>query len=634
MSLESASESTMLRGLLDLSHDILIVVDPATLLLTEANATAASSLLYDREALLAMRITDLASSMQDIFFWDEVAAGQVSGMSALAGEWRRKDGALLPIEMSIRMLPAEGRTLALVVARDASAGKAVEDELAKMTSALRATLEATADGIMVTDLDGHIANINHRFARLWQIPQAVLDERSDRQIFHFLESQIREPDSYRERLDELFAQPTSDGFDTLMLNDGRVFERYTKPQYLGSEVIGKVFSFSDVTSRVRAEQDLLAAKNLAEQANRAKSEFLSQMSHELRTPLNAILGFAQLLQEEVSAEQREFTDHIIKAGWHLLGLINEVLDLAKIEAGRMTLNLEPVDVPSVVADCVALSMPIADKFRVSVQNDTKGQTTPRVQADPVRVKQMVLNLVSNAIKYNRPQGQVRLRIEAADPGFLRLAISDTGIGLSQADLEQLFQPFSRVGSKQQSVEGTGIGLAFTHKLVHLMGGSIGVSSEAGVGSQFWLDLPLAEPQAASAALQAPAPHPTLPVAECELLYLDDDAMSIHLMRSVVKNLPGATLHIADTPAGALQQAGSLQPALILCDAHLPASATAWLAELRQQPGCSTIPVIALAGSPRPGEVEQGLAAGFSRYLAKPMNLREITQSIRELLSGR
>ena len=222
-------QEQLLRALLDQSHDILIVVDPATLQLLEANARATSSLLYAHEELLALQITDLASSMQDIFFWDEVASGQITEISALAGEWQRKDGAQLPIEMSLRMLQQDGRTLALVVARDASANKAVEDELAKMTSALRATLEATADGIMVTDLSGNISNINHRFANMWRIPQALLEQQDDQKLFVFLQSQLHDPQAYQTRLDELFRTPTADGFDKLMLNDGRVFERYTKP---------------------------------------------------------------------------------------------------------------------------------------------------------------------------------------------------------------------------------------------------------------------------------------------------------------------------------------------------------------------------------------------------------------------
>ncbi len=637
MSLQAADNAAMLRAMLNQSHDLLLLVDPASQQIVEANATAENSLLFRREQLLGMRITDLATSMQDMFFWDEISSGQITEISAMASEWQRQDGAMLPIEMSIRMQQDKERTLAIVVAKDASSHKAVEDELAKMTSALRATLEATADGILVTDLRGNISNINHRFARIWQLSEELLNQHDDQQIFAFIESQLQQPESYHQRLEELFATPTADGFDTLTLTDGRVIERYTKPQYLGADVIGKVFSFSDVTARVKAEQDLLAAKNQAEQANRAKSEFLSQMSHELRTPLNAILGFAQILQEELSDEHREFTDHILKAGWHLLGLINEVLDLAKIEAGRLNVNIENFDILGVVRETLSLAAPIASKYGINVSDKTGTAPTSTIRADSTRVKQMVLNLVSNAIKYNRPNGQVTLTIEYPTTKMLRLVVTDTGIGMSEADLANLFQPFSRVGNKQNEVEGTGIGLAFTQKLAGLMQGDIGVSSVEGVGSSFWLDLPLAEtaPKPAIAAAAAESAESSLPAGKSyTVLYIEDDPMSTYLMRSIFKTLPGTTLLTAPTPAQGLELAQAHNPDLIISDINLPGMTGL---ELRQQlaahPCTAQTPVFALSANAMPEDINQGLRAGFQRYLTKPLNIRELTAAMREVLEG-
>lgn len=637
MSLHPADNAAMLRAMLNQSHDLLLLVDPASQQIVEANATAENSLLFRREQLLGMRITDLATSMQDMFFWDEISSGQITEISAMASEWQRQDGAMLPIEMSIRMQQDKERTLAIVVAKDASSHKAVEDELAKMTSALRATLEATADGILVTDLRGGISNINHRFARIWQLSEELLNQHDDQQIFAFIESQLQQPESYHQRLEELFATPTADGFDTLTLTDGRVIERYTKPQYLGADVIGKVFSFSDVTARVKAEQDLLAAKNQAEQANRAKSEFLSQMSHELRTPLNAILGFAQILQEELSDEHREFTDHILKAGWHLLGLINEVLDLAKIEAGRLNVNIENFDILGVVRETLSLAAPIASKYGINVSDKTGTAPTSTIRADSTRVKQMVLNLVSNAIKYNRPNGQVTLTIEYPTTKMLRLVVTDTGIGMSEADLANLFQPFSRVGNKQNEVEGTGIGLAFTQKLAGLMQGDIGVSSVEGVGSSFWLDLPLAEtaPKPAIAAAAAESAESSLPAGKSyTVLYIEDDPMSTYLMRSIFKTLPGTTLLTAPTPAQGLELAQAHNPDLIISDINLPGMTGL---ELRQQlaahPCTAQTPVFALSANAMPEDINQGLRAGFQRYLTKPLNIRELTAAMREVLEG-
>lgn len=637
MTQPAAKPETMLRAMLNQSHDLLLLVDPVSQQIVETNATTENSLLYSREQLLAMRITDIATSMQDMFFWDEVSSGQITEISTMESEWQRQDGAMLPIDMSIHIQADTDTPLAVVVARDASSHKAVEDELAKMTSALRATLEATADGILVTDLNGRIININHRFARIWQLPETLLNQQDDQQVFAFIDAQLPEPHLYRQRLDELFATPHADGFDTLTLTDGRVIERYTKPQYLGSSVIGKVFSFSDVTARVTAEQELLAAKNLAEQANRAKSEFLSQMSHELRTPLNAILGFAQILQEELTNEHREFTDHILKAGWHLLGLINEVLDLAKIEAGRLSLNIEDFDIRAVVRESLSLAAPIASKYGVNVSDNTKTMAVTTVKADVTRVKQMVLNLVSNAIKYNRPNGQVTLSIEYPTPKMLRLVVSDTGVGMSENDLAKLFQPFSRVGNKQNEIEGTGIGLAFTQKLAGLMQGDIGVSSTEGIGSSFWLDFPLQD-QAAEAAPVAAVPPGKAANANssriCTVLYIEDDPMSTHLMRSIFKTLPGSTLITAHTPELGLELAQAHHPDLIISDINLPGmSGVALRKKLAEHPATAGTPVFALSANAMPDDVNKGLAAGFQRYLTKPLNIRALSDAMREVLSG-
>lgn len=638
MSPPGANQEAMLRAMLNQSHDLLLLVDPASQQIVETNATTERCLLYSREQLLAMRITDIATSMQDMFFWDEVSNGQITEISTMESEWQRQDGAMLPIDMSIHMQTDTATPLAVVVARDASSHKAVEDELAKMTSALRATLEATADGILVTDLSGHIININHRFARIWQLPETLLNQQDDQRLFAFIDAQLTAPQQYHQRLDELFATPRADGFDTLTLTDGRVIERYTKPQYLGSSVIGKVFSFSDVTARVTAEQELMAAKNLAEQANRAKSEFLSQMSHELRTPLNAILGFAQILQEELTDEHQEFTSHILKAGWHLLGLINEVLDLAKIEAGRLSLSIEDFDIRNVVRESLALAAPIATKYGVNVSDKTTTANYSTVKADATRVKQMVLNLVSNAIKYNRPNGQVTLSIEYPTPKMLRLVVSDTGVGMSESDLAKLFQPFSRVGNKQNEIEGTGIGLAFTQKLAGLMQGDIGVSSTEGIGSSFWLDLPLAEQVAESKHAAEATPGKAVtesPSQAYTVLYIEDDPMSTHLMRGIFKTLPGSTLLTAHTPELGLELAQAHHPDLIISDINLPGMSGVDLRKkLAEHPATATTPVFALSANAMPEDINKGLEAGFQRYLTKPLNIRVLAAAMREVLQDK
>jgi len=397
----------------------------------------------------------------------------------------------------------------------------------------------------------------------------------------------------------------------------------------------------DLEARVaRRTQQLLAAKDEAERANLAKSEFLSRMSHELRTPMNAVLGFAQLLEIDrkhpLTEDQRAFARHIRHAGDHLLELINDVLDLARVESGRLSINLEPVRVAEVIDECLALVRDTA-QGRGIVFAPRAGDCNAVVQADRMRMKQVVLNLLSNAVKYNRDRGSIAVACETGD-GMLQLAISDTGAGLTAEQLARLFVPFERLDADKVSVEGTGIGLALSKHLTRLMGGEIGARSTPGVGSTFWIRLPLAAPLAPAVAshartLAAPGKPPLQPASvPWKVLCIEDNAANLALVEQILAQRGRVQLLSApDAPRG-LELAVEQRPDLILLDISLPGM-DGWAAmeRLRADERTRDIPVVAISANAMPRDLERGRKAGFAAYLTKPLDIAAFEQTLDTLL---
>jgi signal transduction histidine kinase/CheY-like chemotaxis protein len=384
-----------------------------------------------------------------------------------------------------------------------------------------------------------------------------------------------------------------------------------------------------------ANAELGQAIEEARSANQAKSAFLSSMSHELRTPLNAILGFAQILTSDslpASAEQKkEFANHILKSGRHLLTLINEILDLAKVESGTVTLAMEALPLAEMLAECEGMIGPLAAARGIGVLFPDVGGTL--VLADRTRIKQVLLNLLSNAVKYNREGGAVVLDCAAGEaPGRLRLSVRDTGLGLGPEQLAALFQPFNRLGQENGAQEGTGIGLVLTRRLVELMGGTIGVSSSPGVGSVFWIELQATAPLAFALPGQPPALEPARAGAAATgqhlILYVEDNPANLKLVEEIVRFRPDLRLLAApDGPLG-LSMARTHLPDLVLMDLNLPGmSGMDVLGELRRDPRTAAIPVIALTANAMPLDIERGLAAGFARYLTKPIDVERFNEAI-------
>jgi signal transduction histidine kinase/ActR/RegA family two-component response regulator len=393
-----------------------------------------------------------------------------------------------------------------------------------------------------------------------------------------------------------------------------------------------------------ANSELELAIEEARAANQAKSAFLSSMSHELRTPLNAILGFAQIMSSNAmptTPEQKlEFSNHILKSGRHLLTLINEILDLAKVESGALTLSMEAVGLAEILAECRTMIEPLAAARGIRVLFP-EGCLDAQLRADRTRLKQVLLNLLSNAVKYNRDGGAVVLDCTEAGPQRLRLSVRDTGLGLESGQVAALFQPFNRLGQEGGTQEGTGIGLVVTRRLVELMKGEIGVTSSPGVGTVFWIELgtaAAAAPDAGEAGALPAAAATSASAADGEphlLLYIEDNPANLRLVQEIVGFR--SDLRLLSAPDGqlGLSLARSRRPEVILMDLNLPGmSGFEVLAQLRREPGTAAIPAIALSANAMQRDVERGLAAGFDRYLTKPIDIEKFNEAIDGVLEQR
>jgi signal transduction histidine kinase/CheY-like chemotaxis protein len=382
--------------------------------------------------------------------------------------------------------------------------------------------------------------------------------------------------------------------------------------------------------------ELQRAREIADEANTSKNEFLSRMSHELRTPLNAVLGFAQLLElDDERIDRPEAVAHILKGGRHLLGLIDEVLDISRIEAGRLDLSSEAVLVTAVVSDALDLVRPLAADKSIHVVAEAAGDVY--VFADRQRLLQVLLNLLANAVKYNRTGGSVAVSCEQPDPARLRINITDTGPGIRPDQLDMLFTPFERLGAEQTGVEGTGIGLALSRRLAEAMGGTVDVSSVPGQGSTFWVELPVVEGPVeryerlnggAAAAEVTPEAW-----GRKVVLHIEDNLSNLKLVERVLAQRASVDVIAAMQGSLGLQLAREHHPVLILLDLHLPdMGGDRVLHQLREDPATASIPVIVVSADATAGQIQRILTAGASAYLTKPLDVRELLRLLDEALA--
>lgn len=399
----------------------------------------------------------------------------------------------------------------------------------------------------------------------------------------------------------------------------------------------------DITSLKRAEERVMLAKEAAEEANQAKSDFLSSMSHELRTPLNAILGFAQLFDYDGSLnnEQQQNVQEIRKAGQHLLKLIGDVLDLSKVEAGRMALSLEPVLASRALQECLALVQPLAEIKGVRIDFSLETFESAYIQADVIRFKQALLNLISNGVKYNRRGGEVFIRFlpwQNSAGACLRMEIRDNGLGIALHKQAEMFQPFNRLGAEGSGIEGSGVGLVITKRLIEMMEGQISFDSVENVGTTFWLDMPLAAEVTAAPRVETVVTKPleraqSLSVTGCyRVLYIEDNPSNIRLMQQIFDRFEQLTLEVEEESFQGLYRARTTSPDIIILDINLPGlSGFEVLKVLQEDVSSRDIPVLGLSANAMPRDIDRGLDAGFAEYLTKPVELDRLVSALNKYL---
>ncbi|HJV60573.1 MAG TPA: ATP-binding protein [Albitalea sp.] len=640
------------------------IYDLESLRFLDVNEVACQKYGYSRDEFLAMTIRDIRPP-EDVPRVEE-SVHTTPPEVFNSGIWRHRlrDGTLIHVEITSHEVVYMGRRARFVCPIDVTQRVRAETALREREAGLRRAQSMAQLGHVITRPDGSFESWSETLPRLAGIEPAQMPRSTrewmqrlvhpdDRALFRGksieaavtgarvdVEYRLQKPDGglvhmrqVIEPIDGVDAQGRTRWFSTLQDNTAQKLAE-SRVLRINEELEQRV---RERTAQLEvSNQELAHATVAAERANRAKSEFLSNMSHELRTPLNAIVGFGQLLSSadaRLRAPERQavFVDHIVKAGRHLLTLIGEILDLAQIEAGRLSVMMERFALSDVLLECKAMIEPMALQRGIAMHFPPDGDVS--VLADHTRLKQVLLNLLSNAVKYNREQGSVTVEATPLGGKRVRISVHDSGSGLAPEQVAALFQPFNRLGQQAGATEGSGIGLVLTKQLVELMGGQIGVRSTPGVGSVFWIELradgPVAQaPAAASAATPAGASKPEPSSTVSTVLCVEDNAASLQLVQAVLATRSDVQLLSASNGRLGVELARTHLPAVILMDNNMPEmSGREAQAILRNDPRTARIPVIALSANALPGAVESGLAAGFFRYLTKPVQVSELLAAV-------
>jgi signal transduction histidine kinase/DNA-binding response OmpR family regulator len=549
----------------------------------------------------------------------------LTDIDAQEGLYLCADGSLLPARKSIRVIRSDGAPILLVVAKDIRHERQVDDELAQALSQLKATLESTGNGILVLDLQGRLASMNRLFSQMWKIPDELLSQ-EEPQVLDFISSCVVDRTAFRERLQAIVdLGETSDVFE---LVDGRVFECRSRPQYLGERNNGRVFGFSDITDRIRIEEQLKTAATSAESASRAKTDFLAMMSHEIRTPINGVMGMvALMLDTALDDEQRRYLDSINSCSEALLSIINDILDFSKIEMRKLTLESIDFNLLSLLEDVSDLYGLRAAEKDIEYTMHMAADVPMALRGDPGRVRQILTNLIGNSIKFT-PSGTIALRVgcEALPDNRVRLhfALSDTGIGIPADRLDKIFQRFEQADtSTTRKYGGTGLGLAITRQLVELMGGRIAVTSEEGRGSTFEMSIVVERQMQEAKTPPVPGLERLRDLKGTRILVVDDNVTSRDNLADLLVQWGFAVDGEGEAESALARVAAERRRGspyrCVMIDMGLPGTDGETLGKaIRRDAANGGSAVIIFTSAGYRGDARRFEEAGFAAYLCKPI----------------
>jgi len=616
------------RAIFENALDGILVADVASKKFLFGNRSIHQMLGYTPEELRALGVAEIhpLKDLPQVIEAFDKQARQRLGTTALPVQ--RKDGSVFHADITSFPVTLSGRACLAGVFRDITERKRSEEALAYKTMLLEAHLQTSLDGILAVDSVGHTILLNERFGEMWKIPQHMLDGKSDAEMLGCVLGQLKDPVEFSRKVAYLYEHKDEKSRDEIEFADGRCFDRYSSP-LLGAqkEYCGRIWYFRDITERKRAAKELLQAKEAAEAANRAKSTFLANMSHELRTPLNSVIGFASILlkNKDRSLPQKDllYLERIHANGKHLLGLINALLDLSKVEAGHMELELAPLQLDALVRETVA-------QLECQVQGHGKSvrllaelpAVVRTINADGAKLKQVLINLVGNALKFTA-KGSVTVRLACDDTGLpCRIDVADTGIGIPRDKLEVIFEAFKQAESNaSRQYEGTGLGLTISRALCQSMGYSIGVSSEVGQGSTFTIHLanvaavpvPDSAPPALSVVRSA-SRKSRVKARQPLILVIDEDP---ELRATLARRFAELECHVMSASTGeeGLRMARENKPDLVSLDCLPRMNGWGVLAQLQSDPGLKDLPVVIVTA---PAKGARKDLAGVVDYISKPV----------------